>query len=214
MADEKRPSLIGVRRQPPPSPISQDGVDLQLVELVYQTWLESDSESRIKYLQDLNERYQGFLDEFYSCANQCVESYLQYSNRHTAWRRRIIIGTGLVAIVNLLAAYKGFPTWVGEWMPLLAAVCAVSLGILANLESFYACSERANAYRESRDLFLDAARESNRLWDAYVRPLGESATACVNASELYRKIVSKDQELRVKIKELTKAEKNAPTSKP
>ena len=66
--------------------------------------------------------------------------------------------------------------------------------------------ERAQAYRESRELFLDVAREFDRRWDIYVRPIGDHPEACLNASELYRQLVAKDRELRAKFKELTKTE--------
>ena len=42
------------------------------------------------------------------------------------------------------------------------------------------------------------------MWEIYVLPLGDSPEACLNAVELYRRIVLKDRELRGKLKELTK----------
>ena len=119
-----------------------------------------------------------------------------------------------MAIVNLISAHR----WVQEstkgLFPIAAAVLAVTLAILANLESFSNSFEKAQGYRESRELFLDVAREFDRRWDVYVRSLGDSPEACVNAAELYRQIAARDRELRAKFKELTKTEAKAPKRTP
>ena len=168
------------------------------------------------------------LDEFFTSANKCVQQYQNYSQLHTRWRRNIIIGTGIVTVVNVLAAAMRSPStrdaasvvaanWLSavatNWLPTFAAVCAAFLGILASLESFYDSPGRAQAYRESREIFLDAGREFNRLWDSYVRPFGIAPEACVNASELYRRIIVKDRELRLKFTELTETHKKGATQK-
>ena len=81
-----------------------------------------------------------------------------------------------------------------------------TVATLANLESFYNSAEKAQGYRESREFFLDAARDFDRKWDVYVRPFTDEAEACANAAELYRLLVAKDGELRAKFKELIKTE--------
>jgi hypothetical protein len=172
-----------------------------LVEAGPQDWTSDD-------LKAINARYTALLDEIFVSANLSVEQYQKLSNSNRSWRRRLILGTGIVAIVNLLAAHKipeSFPRLHNlNWLlPIVAAVVAAILAILANLESFYNFSERAQAYRESRDIFLDAGRDFVRLWDSYVNPLGDSPAAYSNAAELYRRLVAKDRELRRKFKELT-----------
>ena len=69
---------------------------------------------------------------------------------------------------------------------IVAAIAAAVLALLANLENFSNALERAQAYRESRELFLDAAREFERSWRMAVDPFYPDPEACVNAAELYR----------------------------
>jgi hypothetical protein len=181
-----------------------------LAEVGPQDWTPDD-------LKTIDERYKEILNEIFASANLSVAQYQKLSNSNRIWRRRLILGTGLVAIVNLLAAHKipagTFPhlsDLMNGVIPIAAAVIAAVLAILANLESFYNFSERAQAYRESRDIFLDAGRDFVRLWDSYVGPLGDSTGAYTNAAELYRRLVAKDRELRRKFKELTETPRNGP----
>jgi len=174
-----------------------------LVDVGPQDWTSED-------LKVIDARYTALLDEIFESANLSVEQYQNLSNSNRSWRRRIILGTGIVAIINLLAAHKvpeSFQhlhhlNWI---LPIAAAIIAAVLAILANLESFYNFAERAQAYRDSRDIFLDAGRDFVRLWDSYVRPLGDTPGAYTNGAELYRRLVAKDRELRRKFKELTEA---------
>ena len=182
-----------------------------LVRLGTREWLDLSDERRGAFLSEIDESYRLILNEFFIVANKCVEQHQRFFQLYGTWRRRIIIATGVVTIVNVLAASK-IP-WTAAWLPIVAAVCAAGLGILANLESFYDWNGHAQAYRESRDLFLDAGREFTRLWESHVRPFGTTAEGCVNASELYRMITVKDRELRLKLKELTKTEQPHPSPK-
>jgi hypothetical protein len=207
MADDK--ALRKTREQRRTSETAVDNIGLNLIEVATETWVQSDVEQRKQLLIEIDTRYREYLDELYKNANLCVERYGTFSLEHTKWRRRLIIGTGIVAIVNLVAANKRIADLSYNFVPIAAAVCALALAILANLESFYNWLERAQAYRESRELFLDAAREFDRVWDVYVRPFEDKPEACANAVELYKRIVAKDRELRSKFKELTKTEKKA-----
>ena len=177
-----------------------------LIEVEREMWISISSEVRIEQLSLLDSRYHQLLDEIYDSANLCVARHTSLSLMHSQWRKIVIVGTGVVAIVNILAAYKTSGHNLFEHGSLVAAILAGTLAILVNLESFLNARERAQAYRESRELFLDVAREFDRRWDIYVRPLGEHPEACLNASELYRQLVAKDRELRGKFKELTKTE--------
>jgi hypothetical protein len=170
-------------------------------------WSGISNQQRIVLLQEFDARYQQQLDELYAAANLCVERYEGLSSGHMYWRRLVIVGTSVVALANLFAANRSLAIKAPNLVPMIAAVIAVVLALLANLESFLNYSERAQAYRESRDLFLDAARDYDRLWDIYVRPFGSEPEACLNATELYRRIVISDKDLRGKFKELTKTEK-------
>ena len=177
-----------------------------LIEVEREMWISVSSEVRIEQVSLLDQRYHQLLDEIYDSANLCVDRHQSLSLLHSLWRKIVIIGTGTVAIVNVLAAYKTSGHNLFEHGSLIAAILAGTLVILVNLESFLNARERAQAYRESRELFLDVAREFDRRWDIYVRPMGEHPEACLNASELYRQLVAKDRELRAKFKELTKTE--------
>jgi hypothetical protein len=185
---------------------SKDSHRTVLVEIELVRWRLIPIETRQTELKFLNERFHELLNELYDSANLCVDRNKTFSNIHTIWRRVVIIGTGVVAITNLLAANKDLKTLAGGIISILAAVFAVVLAMLANLESFHNSAEKAQGYRESREFFLDAARDFDRRWDVYVRPFTDEAEACANAAELYRLLVAKDSELRAKFKELTKTE--------
>jgi hypothetical protein len=183
---------------------------LALIQIELKMWTAISSEMRKEQLQGLNDRYHDILNELYTSANLCVDRYQTFSKAHTRWRWTLILGTGCIAIVNLIAAHKLIQEKTGGLFAIGAAVLAVILAILANLESFSNSLEKAQGYRESRELFLDVAREFDRRWDVYVRPWSDAAEACLNATELYRQIAVRDRELRAKFKELTKTEARVP----
>ena len=194
------------------TPISATRPDLDdrgatLIQIELANWADIDSETRIEQLKTLDDRYHGIIDELYGSANLCVDRHQEFSRSHGRWRRILIIGTGAIALLNMGAVNQA--KWLADHphiFPIAAAVCAIVLAILANLESFSNSLEKAQAYRESRELFLDVAREFDRRWDVYVRPYAETPEACSNAAELYRQVVVRDRELRAKFKEMTKTE--------
>jgi hypothetical protein len=82
-------------------------------------------------------------------------------------------------------------------------VYAVILALLTNIESFYNYADKKISTRESRELYLDAYREFEMLRLTHVHPYGYSAQGCFNFNELYRRLVTKDVELRRKIMQLS-----------
>jgi hypothetical protein len=195
------------RRRTSEGAIADPGANL--LEVESETWSAIESEQRVQLMGEMSSRYYRYLDELHTAANLCVERYQTYSSEHSRWRRMLIIGTGLIAIINLLAANSKIARWAVSdinIVPVTAAVAAIVLTILANLESYYNWANRAQAYRESRELFLDAAREFERAWNVYVRPFGDSPEAWANGVELYKRIAAKDRQLRSAFKELTKTE--------
>jgi|SRR5277367_2217485 len=194
---------VGSRREVA-QPFAEAGADLSGLEP--EGWLSLDSEQRGKLIAYVNLRYTSYLNDFYESANLCVDRYDEFTSRYRVWRYTLITGTGVVAIINLLAANKSLSTWSYNIIPIIAAVAAAVLAVLANIETFHNSAENAHAYRESREMFLDAAREFDRVWSVSVISLGDSAEAYSNAVELYRRIVSADRELRSKFKELTKTD--------
>ena len=181
-----------------------------LIESGQEAWRGRTSKECETYLEEISTQFQEILLEFYRSANLCVDRFQQFSRSHKRWRITVILGSGLLAILNVLLVYLIVPQEdrsLGLWLPLLAAGWATVLAVLNNVESFYNPQEKAQAHRESRELFLSAYREFERLWRVYVIPFTNTPEACMNASELYRRIVAKDRELRVKHKELTKTER-------
>jgi hypothetical protein len=188
------------------SAASKDSPKVLLIEAEFTRWEGITKEVRQQELGFINERFHELLNELYDTANLCVERHQILSKNHIWWRRTVIAGTGVVAVVNIVAANRSMKELTAGIISVAAAVVAAVLSIIANLESFYNAAEKAQGYRESRELFLDAARDFDRRWDVYVRPFSDSPEACVNSAELYRQLVIKDSELRAKLKELTKTE--------
>lgn len=185
----------------------RETLQIALVPAEQDRWNLLSLQIRQQELENLNKRFHEVLNEWYDSANFCVDHHARLSKNHLYWRRTVIVGTAVVAISNLLAANKAIREFWYGFAAITAAVLAALLAMLANLESFYNAAEKAQAYRESRELFLDAARDFDRRWDFFVRPFTDNAEACVNASELYRQLIVRDTELRAKLKELTKTER-------
>ena len=182
----------------------------QLLETSHAYWSDPSTtqNDRKAYIDGLKASYQSLLDEFIASADACVD-YTDYLDRvNKKWRWIVILGTGVVAIVNILAA--NFVT-AGNWAPaanvlsVTAAVAAAILAILANLENFIGAQRRAQGFRQARERFLDASREYEQLWNTYVNPFYPRAEACMNSIILIRMLVEKDRELRDRLVELTKA---------
>jgi hypothetical protein len=187
----------------PGTPQHPGDIGAPLAELDLDKWCDMKEEDRLDFLQSVNTSYYSYVSEFYQVSNDCVDRYDALSKQNRRWRQAVISGTGIVAAFDLLAANYKIAAWSKNIVPIVAAMVALGLTVLANLESFYHFGERARAFRESREIFLDAARESHRMWEIYVRPFGPDASACQNAAELYRRIVAVDRDLRGKLKEST-----------
>jgi hypothetical protein len=124
----------------------------------------------------------------------------------------VIVGTGLIALLNILvthASAMGDKAPWGGWLSVVASVFAVLVTILATLEGFANSAERAQAYRESREMFVDVRREFAAAWDAYVEPLKDGPEACANAAELHKRLITADRELRARFKNLTMEQQKA-----
>lgn len=173
------------------------------------TWCGHDSSERTDFLEEVSKSYMSRIEEFYASADLSVDWFRRLSNSHTRWRRMVIAGTGVVAISAVMAAIvvsrgQSLAFAYSFWSAVGAAVLAALLAVLANLENFSNSAERAQGYRESRELFVDAAREFQLMWQTHVDPFYPEAQACLNAAELQRRINIKDSELRSKLKDMTK----------
>jgi hypothetical protein len=157
--------------------------------------------------------YQTILQELYNSADMCADQFKTCRGQHERWRQIIIISTGALAIWNSATAVFTQVTDAQGWLGIIAFVGAAGaalLALLANLENFSNYLDRAQAYGDSRELFLDSAREFERLWETYVMAFwltAPRAEACINAEILYRLICARDQEVRKTVKEMTEREK-------
>jgi hypothetical protein len=189
------------RREKAPRP-----VDLAsgLSGMPREMWDALSDEECQQLIGNIDTPYKEYLGTFYRSANQCVTRYNDCNVMNIRWRRTAIVGSGIVACLNFLAANKTIATEThGALLPIAAAIAALVLAVLANLETLSNAAEKAQAFRESRELFLDAAQEFDRIWTVHVVALGTSVQAYENASVLYQRIIAADAELRRKFKELS-----------
>jgi len=167
-------------------------------------WLDLTTEERRGLIQNFDETYKEYLGNLYKSADLCVERYNEFTKMHNRWRRTAILGAGCLACLNFMAASKRLASWENGTLPIVAAIAALILAVLANLETFSNSAEKAQMFRESRELFLDAAQEFDRVWTVHVVALGETIEAYTNAAELYKRIIAVDGELRSKFREQNK----------
>jgi hypothetical protein len=193
-----------------PIGVSQIGGQSQLLETSREYWSDPNikSDERKKYIDGLQAAFQSVLEEFINTADECVNqtNYLERVNKR--WRWTVILGTGVVAIINIIAAnfVTGDPKFesIASVVSVTAAVAAAVLTVLANLENFAGAQRRAQGFRQARERFLDASREYQQLWNTYVNPFYPRPEACINSIILTRMLVEKDRELRDRLVELTK----------
>ncbi|HEX8713828.1 MAG TPA: hypothetical protein VF730_18280 [Terracidiphilus sp.] len=150
--------------------------------------------------------YAALIGEIVQSSNNCVDKYEQYMRAHVVWRWIVIISTGVIALLNILVTHSSAinpkPWWAGS-LSVTASVFAVLVTIVATLEGFTNSAERAQGYRESREMFVDVSREFTAAWDNYVEPLKDGPEACANAAELHKRLIAADRELRARFKNLT-----------
>ncbi|CAN5699332.1 hypothetical protein BH10ACI4_BH10ACI4_30910 [soil metagenome] len=72
--------------------------------LAAEQWEEIDPPARADLIQGLDARYKTYVTNFYTLADTCVVRHDYFIRRHRTWRYVAIIGTGLLACMNFLAA--------------------------------------------------------------------------------------------------------------
>lgn len=191
----------------PASSAPAAGAAAPLPEVSLEYWASLDEDSRIHCYDQLRDFFDSQLEEFRISANQAVEEYRGFSRLAQDWRLVLVVLTSFLALLNVLAS--GWPEKLGDGpavragLSFAAAIYAVLLALVTNLDSFLNYSEKKQTARESRELFLDAYREFEMLRLTYVYPFGYTPQGCVNFHELYRRLVAKDVELRRKHKQLS-----------
>lgn len=174
-------------------------------------WSKVQEDERCSYLRQVAKFYYALVDEFLDSSNRCVDNYENAKKSYTRWRWLMVWLTGTLAVGNVILASisrqefkERFWPFMQDWLPLIVAIYAAVIAIFANLHSLYNHLERAQGFREARELFLDAHRDYEMMWQTQVLPFGSRSSACVNAGILYERIVARDRQLRARVKELTK----------
>ncbi len=173
----------------------------------YYAQIESDFFSVIK----------DYLDE----ANAAARQFKKYSGSQRRWQFWIIVATGMLAAINVCAAFEFLKPWGPTGIPLptlltaVAAVYAGGLTLVQNLNCFLHNPQQAVVFHETRDLLLTRYREYSSKWVYFVEAFGETPTAWRNAGRLYRELIASDQQLRQNLKQLTEVKGTGKsTSKP
>lgn len=171
-------------------------------------WAALSLEQQAKFVENTYSEFAALIGEIVQSSNNCVDKYEQYMRAHVVWRWVVIISTGVIALLNILVTHASGmdpkPWWAGS-LSVTASVFAVLVTIVATLEGFTNSAERAQGYRESREMFVDVSREFTSAWDDYVEPLRDGPEACANAAELHKRLIAADHELRARFKNLTMA---------
>jgi hypothetical protein len=201
IAHKPKPHSVAKRRDTTRR-IADQGADLPGLSLT--GWDALATEERRGLIQNFDDSFKEYLANLYKSADLCVDRYNEFMKMHNRWRRTAIIGAGCLACLNFMAASKRIASWGNGALPIAAAIAALILAVLANLETFSNSAEKAQMFRESRELFLDAAQEFDRVWTVHVVALGETIEAYTNAAELYKRIIATDCDLRSKFKEQNK----------
>ena len=178
-------------------------------------WNDINDDERRAFIDQIEDEYFAILNDYVKHANLAVNHFRTISESHRSWRKRLILATGVLAIINTTAALHlvgGIPSVesevaLAEVLAAVAAIYAVGLTIAYNLENFFNLGEKATGFRESRDILVTAYRTHRERWTEFVGIKGVSTPrACVNAALIYRELVEADEEVRSKIKNLTEVE--------
>lgn len=178
-----------------------------LIQATKETWSDKTKTDghRDAFIGENKTSYFELIAEFKETADRAAELFKASSQSHKYWRWTVITGTVVVAVASLVVSFAVSNDLDGVGaMSLVSSVIAAALVGLVNLENFTKPYEKAQAFRESREPFLDAARLFENLWIAYVIPFEPKPEACLNAAMLHRMIREKDSELRHNLREITK----------
>jgi hypothetical protein len=196
----------GSRPKPTRSAEQYKQINYNLAQPSLEDWQSQDPQTIAQYYAQTEADFLSIVDSYRQQANEAVAAYRDADRSRRRWRFWIIIAIGILALINVLATMQllkeGGPPWLPALLSAVAAVYAGCLAIAQNVESFLNWSERAAAFRESRELLLGRFREYSAKWVYYVEAYGKTPKACVNAGQLYRELVDSDQDHRQKLKQL------------
>src|SRR2546423_2986570 len=152
----------------------QEAIFNNLLETDAEFWRSVVEEERMDFYQTAQKFYHSTLEEFRNGANDSVKQFRNFRGKHTKWRLTLIILTGGLAILNVLAAHKWSDSG-QQVLSLMAAVYASILALLTTVEGFLKYPDQKATSRESRELYLDAYRTYEMLWLSKGYPFGDSA---------------------------------------
>lgn len=146
--------------------------------------VEKLSEQHLKeYYDKIDQWYNSIVGNFAKEAKLCLEKYRECSRRHLKWRLLLAIVAGVLAVLNIVIAFTSkFDHLLVTLLPLFAAIWAIMIAVLANIESIFGHSGRAQKFREIREMYLDAYRDAEIRWHVQVLPHGYSPKGCLNAA--------------------------------
>jgi hypothetical protein len=197
------------RPNPPRSAEQHKQINYNLVQPSPEDWESQDPQTIAQYYAQTESDFFSIVDSYRQQANDAVAAYRDAARSDGRWRFWTIIATGILALINILAAVqllRDGPQWIPVLLSAAAAVYAGCLTVAGNVENFLNWSERAAGFRESRELLLSQFREYSSKWVYYVEAYGKTPKACANAGQLYRELVDSDQGLRQKLKQLTEVQ--------
>jgi hypothetical protein len=179
-------------------------VSYEPVEPSAEDWENQDPEIIKKNYAQIEEVFRFILDEYENGANEAGKRYTLHSQRYKCLRYLTIAVATLIAVMNLFSTSNDSWSWGPISLSKLSALLAILLAAVGSVEAFSNSAAKATRYREIRDLLINQYREYHFKWSYYVEPYGrETPRACRNAGQLYGDLVNSDQELRLKIRQLT-----------
>src|SRR4051794_2208061 len=79
------------------------GENETIPEVPLEYWEQLNEGQRQTVYKGIDRYYTGLLNELLARANEAVDSYTYFGSRHTGWRIMLIVFTGVLAMVNVLA---------------------------------------------------------------------------------------------------------------
>jgi hypothetical protein len=188
----------------------------QVTEPSLEEWKHQDRKVVARYYTRTEGDFFGIIDDYVEQANVHTRQYKLFAQSNARWRFWMIMATGGLAIINVLAALDVIKQWepASRYLSMLAALYAAGLTVAGNAENFFNWSEKATGFREARDLLLDRYQEFRSQWIYCVEAYGRTPKACVNAGRLYGQLIDADQKLRQKLKQLTETRRPGQLGKP
>jgi hypothetical protein len=226
--DDGRAARAGDRKQRVRSPRSDPasfGLDIgqewrrsgdQVAEPSLEDWKHQDRKVVARYYAQTENDFFGIIDDYVAQANVHTRQYQRCAQSNARWRFWMIMATGGLAVINVLAALDLAKQWepAPRYLSVLAAIYAASLTVAGNAENFFNWAEKATGFREARDLLLDRYHEFRAKWIYCVEAYGRTPKACMNAGRLYGQLVDSDQKLRQKLKQLTETRRPEQPGRP